>query len=1276
MVIIKFFKDLNKDSVKEAGGKGASLGEMYSSDISVPNGFVILSSAFDIFIKENNLNVKINLILNKVNIKKVQTIDNASKEIQNLILSKEISKKLSKDILSYFKKLKTKFVAVRSSATSEDSASVAWAGQLDTYLNTTEKNILFNVKRCWGSLFTSRAIFYRFEKNLQNKYISVAVVIQKMVNSEKSGIAFSVHPVTEDYNQLIIEAGYGLGEAIVSGAITPDSYIVSKKPLKILEQNISEQSKAMYRCLKKGTKWKELTKKLGGSQVLSKSQILSLSNLIKKIENHYGFPVDIEWAIEKNKIYITQSRPITTLTESKFIYKKDNISEIFIKQHSREYSLFRVYSLYENYEKLSEKIFGYKVKDACKIYRGNLVNVYYTKSSWDGLFKSIAKKVTDKTFFEKLIKKLYNDFNYLLPYFKEKKHILKKNELKKVYEKYTEYYLLHGMVFAVPRMDFLPQNIKDIALKARKDIQDYNETIEDVFKETLVKFYPFLKDKTKFVLPEEVWSEEVKNKKNMLQKIKERNKGFVFYRGEIFTGNIEGILDNLGIRIEEKTIKKQDKLKGQSAFNGKVKGKVKIVLNIKDLNKIKKGDILVTAMTMPNYLPAMYKAAAFVTDEGGITCHAAIVSRELKKPCVIGTKIATDILKDGDLVEVDADNGVVRILNKEKNKIDITQSRSITKLKKTTTINKVNTLLKIKNLSLLFSRELNEFTLFRLSAAQDSMTNGFYSIVGEKMNHTCAVYDNKNLVKIYYDLSELQNITQKIIELSIKDPKLVIQKISANLNKFKQLYIRFKKNTSKIKNLDELKEIQNLCSDNWMYMQLVTVLPTLPVSEKLKQFALKKRAESQEYNFVIQKAISLFIESKYSYLKNKSNFVLPDDIWSGLVNNKIELLKLITKREKGYVYYQGNLYTGDIFKNLNKLNITLSGQEFFDDKYKTQLHKEHSREYSLTRIYAWYLSYLYYFKKIKLIKKDLKNTTFIYTGKDLVDVYYDNKELFTVFKIIESNINSNPKLVYLIFSNLLKKFNLLLPYFKGRQIKSIFEYQKIIKLYGAYWAEVAVIFVLPEDNFNVSKKIKLKALALREKIQKYAESLEPIFKEFIENKFPYLKNNTKFVFPDDIISKTVNNKKLMLNIIKERKKGFVYYQGKLYTDNISDTLDKLNLTLEKQKLDIKEIGGQIAYKGKVQGIVRIITSQKQIGNFKKGEIMVAAMTMPNYLPAMKKASAFVTDEGGITCHAAIVSRELKKPCVIGTKTATKVLKDGDLIEVDANKGIVKIIKLN
>jgi len=314
MEFVREFKGLSKNDVAIAGGKGASLGEMSNAGISVPGGFVVLSAAFEDFIQETQLNVEIDAALDTVKHEEVHTVEEASEKIQALILGAEMPEKIKEKTIEFFDKLNAEFVAVRSSATSEDSADAAWAGQLDTFLNTTKENLIENVKKCWASLFTPRAIFYRFEKGLRETSISVAVVVQKMVESEESGIGFSVHPVTQDRNQLIIEAGFGLGEAIVSGQITPDSYVVDKQDWHIIDISVNDQSKGLFRGEKDGNEWKELGEE-GKKQVLNKKEIIELSKLIVKIENHYGFPVDIEWCREKGKFYITQSRPITTLTK-------------------------------------------------------------------------------------------------------------------------------------------------------------------------------------------------------------------------------------------------------------------------------------------------------------------------------------------------------------------------------------------------------------------------------------------------------------------------------------------------------------------------------------------------------------------------------------------------------------------------------------------------------------------------------------------------------------------------------------------------------------------------------------------------------------------------------------------------------------------------------------------------------------------------------------------------------------------------------------------------
>lgn len=314
MELVRNFKGLGKSDAPIAGGKGASLGEMTNAGIPVPPGFVVLSNSFEQFLHETSLHTEIDTVLHKVDHRDINTVEKASETIKGLILSREMPKDIEEAITKEFKALGAKWVAVRSSATAEDGADHAWAGQLESYLNTTEDQVLEKVKHCWASLFTPRAIFYRFEKMLHNTKISVAVVVQKMVESEVSGIAFSVHPVTEDRNQLIIEAGFGLGEAIVSGQVTPDSYVIEKEPRNILDINVSTQERGLYKAAGGGNEWREISEPKASSQVLDKNAVLELSEIILTIEKHYGFPCDIEWAFEKGKFYIVQSRPITTLS--------------------------------------------------------------------------------------------------------------------------------------------------------------------------------------------------------------------------------------------------------------------------------------------------------------------------------------------------------------------------------------------------------------------------------------------------------------------------------------------------------------------------------------------------------------------------------------------------------------------------------------------------------------------------------------------------------------------------------------------------------------------------------------------------------------------------------------------------------------------------------------------------------------------------------------------------------------------------------------------------
>lgn len=326
----KTFKEISKKDVFIAGGKGASLGEMTKTKLSVPFGFVILVNAFDKYLDETDLVAEIASQIKSINFEDINSVDKASNVIRDLINDTPVPEDLKKVFIKEFKKLNCKYVAVRSSATAEDSLIASWAGELETYLNTSRSNLSENIKNCWSSLFTPRALFYAFEKkvitiNQQRKIraktckklahcypVGVAVVVQKMIQSDVSGICFTAHPVTQDLNQMVIEVGWGLGEAIVGGKITPDTYIIDKKNWVIIDSNISDQKMMI---IKSGSGIKEtiVPKSSQSKQKLSNKQIIKLAKICQKIEEHYKHPQDIEFAINDNKIYITQSRPITTL---------------------------------------------------------------------------------------------------------------------------------------------------------------------------------------------------------------------------------------------------------------------------------------------------------------------------------------------------------------------------------------------------------------------------------------------------------------------------------------------------------------------------------------------------------------------------------------------------------------------------------------------------------------------------------------------------------------------------------------------------------------------------------------------------------------------------------------------------------------------------------------------------------------------------------------------------------------------------------------------------
>ena len=316
---VRWLNEISKNDILLVGGKGANLGEMLRIEIPVPNGFVIDSLTFIKFLEKANLKEKIKEIIEKLNPDDTEMLRETSQKIRKLIENAKMPKEIEEEIREAYRQLckeegEETYVAIRSSATLEDLAEASFAGQHETYLNVKgEDEVVKKVKKCWSSLYTPRAISYRARYGFSGKDVSIAVVVQKMVNSEKSGVLFTSHPVTGE-KKSIIEAVFGLGEAIVSGKVTPDTYIYDREQGKIVDVKVSEKKIAIIRKNDRTVEVK-LDEKKAKDRVLSDEEIEELVKLGEIIEEHYKMPQDIEWAIEKNKLYIVQSRPITTIKQ-------------------------------------------------------------------------------------------------------------------------------------------------------------------------------------------------------------------------------------------------------------------------------------------------------------------------------------------------------------------------------------------------------------------------------------------------------------------------------------------------------------------------------------------------------------------------------------------------------------------------------------------------------------------------------------------------------------------------------------------------------------------------------------------------------------------------------------------------------------------------------------------------------------------------------------------------------------------------------------------------
>jgi len=308
------FKQLKNKDVAIAGGKGANLGEMTGAGFPVPDGFVLATDAYKKFVKKNNLQKKIVSIASKVSKSYPESSEKASKEIKKLFLDAPIPKDIEEVILNKYGNLGTEkdiVVAVRSSATAEDLPGASFAGQQETYLHIFgNKQLLEAVKKCWASLWTARAIMYRIKQNIKPDDVSLAVVVQQQIFSDVSGIAFSLNPQNNYYDEVVINSSFGLGESIVSGQVTPDSFVVDKIKKEIVQKQISNKEYMLVGKKDGGIEEQKISDPKAPS--LTNEQVLEVSELVSKVEEHYKIPMDIEWAIYESKLYLLQARPITS----------------------------------------------------------------------------------------------------------------------------------------------------------------------------------------------------------------------------------------------------------------------------------------------------------------------------------------------------------------------------------------------------------------------------------------------------------------------------------------------------------------------------------------------------------------------------------------------------------------------------------------------------------------------------------------------------------------------------------------------------------------------------------------------------------------------------------------------------------------------------------------------------------------------------------------------------------------------------------------------------
>ncbi len=327
---VLWFEECDLESIPIVGGKNASLGELLKAKIPVPPGFAITTKAYNLFIKQGNIKREIFKALESVNNEDVASGEKASKTIRALIESTPMNDDLQDYIGEFYRRLSKRSnvpavpAAVRSSATAEDLPGASFAGQQDTFLWIRGvDDILKHVKKCWSSLFTARAIYYRTKMGFPHDQVEISVGVQKMANAWTAGVMFTLNPATGDRSTVAIDANWGFGESVVSGECTPDNFIINKITDEVIKKSISHKTILYTRdpeshCVIK----QDVPAERADIQCLVDKDAIALAKIGQQIEKHYGKPMDIEWAVDKDtpgkaKVMILQSRPETVWSDKK-----------------------------------------------------------------------------------------------------------------------------------------------------------------------------------------------------------------------------------------------------------------------------------------------------------------------------------------------------------------------------------------------------------------------------------------------------------------------------------------------------------------------------------------------------------------------------------------------------------------------------------------------------------------------------------------------------------------------------------------------------------------------------------------------------------------------------------------------------------------------------------------------------------------------------------------------------------------------------------------------